>query len=330
MKRLLYIFVALTLLMSSCNPNKKGQEQIYLPESVGQLNSLAVVIDNELWEGSVGDTIRKYFAAPVDGLPTEEPTFSLHQVPPQVFEGNTRNSRNILLIRKEEPCKAYIKDNAFARPQVVGIIQGKTHREIACKVEEYAEQFIYAFKNNDLAEAQKRFTSSLNNDPQVEQALGFSFTMPSVYKVVKKENNFFWIERPIKGGTANIILYEMPAQPFITPDDKAQSIVKMRDSIGKRYIPGPKEGMYMVTETYLAPSIFETQLKGHRTIESKGLWEVKDFPLGGPYVNYMIEDKNNKRWVVAEGFVSAPMVPKRDFLFELEAIIKSIKFTTKK
>ena len=82
-----------------------------------------------------------------------------------------------------------------------------------------------------------------------------------------------------------------------------------------------------VTETYLAPSISEMKIKGRKTIESKGLWEVKDFALGGPYINYIIEDKAHNRLVVAEGFLYAPGVAKRDMLFELEAIIKSIEFS---
>ena len=93
-----------------------------------------------------------------------------------------------------------------------------------------------------------------------------------------------------------------------------------------KYIPGPEKGMYMVTETYLAPSVSEVKIKNHFALESKGLWEVKGFALGGPYINYIIEDKAKNRLLVAEGFLYAPGVSKRDVLFELEAIIKSISF----
>ncbi len=46
--------------------------------------------------------------------------------------------------------------------------------------------------------------------------------------------------------------------------------------------------------------------------------------MGGPFVNYAIEDKINNRYIIAEGFTFAPSVQKRDFMFELEAIIKSL------
>jgi len=47
--------------------------------------------------------------------------------------------------------------------------------------------------------------------------------------------------------------------------------------------------------------------------------------MSGPFVNYMFEDKANQRYVVIEGFAFAPSVAKRDYMFELEAIVRSIK-----
>ncbi|MDO4781948.1 MAG: DUF4837 family protein [Capnocytophaga felis] len=328
MKQLVLFIIGTFLLISCQNTSNKNKNdgEIYLPQSNGQINSLAVVIDNTLWKGSVGDTIRKYFASPVDGLSTEEPIFSLHQIPPQIFTDNTRNSRNILIIEKDSINNVVIKENLFAKPQRIGVIRGRTNRDITCEIQEHFAKIVREFKENDIRENQLRFQKSLNKEKDIEEKLGFKLTMPSVYKIVKKENNFFWIERQIKGGTANIIIYEMPPNSIPEGDARSEGIVKMRDSIGKRYIPGREEGMYMVSESAFAPSIYNTTIKDRKTIESKGLWEVKNFLLGGPYINYIIEDKPNNRLVVVEGFVSAPMTDKRDHLFELESIIKSITF----
>jgi hypothetical protein len=46
--------------------------------------------------------------------------------------------------------------------------------------------------------------------------------------------------------------------------------------------------------------------------------------MSGPFINYWIEDKANNRFLIAEGFVFAPSVEKRAYVFELEAIIQSI------
>ena len=58
--------------------------------------------------------------------------------------------------------------------------------------------------------------------------------------------------------------------------------------------------------------------------ETKSLWQVKDAFMSGPFINYWIQDTINNRYLVAEGFVFAPSVRKRDYIFELEAIIQSI------
>ena len=61
----LVLFMAL-----SCEEKKQRK---YLPGSIGGINTIAVVIENDLWEGPVGDKIREHFAAPLVGLPWEEP-----------------------------------------------------------------------------------------------------------------------------------------------------------------------------------------------------------------------------------------------------------------
>ena len=308
----------------SCNEVKEK----YLPQSNGQINSLAIVIDNQLWNGAIGDSLRYYFAQPLEGIPgSYEPIFSLHQIPPSIFKGNTRNSRNILIVDTDSQNQIDIRDTLYAKPQKVAFIIGQTTDDIIEQIRINSSKIIETFKENEVRESQLRFRNSLNKTDQIINKLGIKIILPSGYSIVKQENNFFWIERRIKGGTSNIIIYEMPLGSI--PSDyitRSETIVKMRDSIGEKYIPGREEGMYMITGKTFAPSIYELKIKNHFAIESRGLWEMKDFLLGGPFINYIIEDTKNQRYIVAEGFVSAPGFAKRDYLFELESIIKSIEF----
>lgn len=314
------------LFLVACNQEKKK----FLPNSNGQINSVAIVIDNQLWNGAVGDTLRNYFAQPLEGVPgAPEPLFSIHQIPPMIFKGNTRNSRNILIIDTNAKNRVDLRDTLFAKPQKVAYIIGQTTDDIISQIQQYAPQIISVFKDNEIKESQSRFKDSPNtNIEDISKKLGIKIMLPSLYSLVKQENNFFWIERRLKGGTANIIIYEMPLNSIPSDDVlRTEAIVKMRDSIGERYIPGREEGMYMVTGTAFAPSVYDISINKHAAVESRGLWEMKNFLLGGPFINYIIEDKANNRCVVLEGFISAPSVSKRDYLFELEAIIKSVEFT---
>ena len=62
-----------------------------------------------------------------------------------------------------------------------------------------------------------------------------------------------------------------------------------------------------------------------QAFETRGKWEVLNDFMAGPFLNYTVVDKANNRLIVVEGFTYAPSVNKRDFVFELEAIAKSLK-----
>ena len=102
-----------------------------------------------------------------------------------------------------------------------------------------------------------------------------------------------------------------------------KNIIKIRDSIGKIYVPGRLNGSYMITEKAYRPYFYKTKINDKKAFLTKGMWEVANDFMAGPFVNYMIEDKVNNRWLIIEGFVFAPSVNKRDYMFELETIIKS-------
>ena len=121
------------------------------------------------------------------------------------------------------------------------------------------------------------------------------------------------------------MFYELPLNAIKKDDSLVSQIIKIRDSIGEKYISGPVDGSYMATEMAYAPHVYETIIDNKPTIEVKGLWDVKNQFMSGPFIMYLIEDKVNNRYVVAEGFAYAPSVSKRNYVFELESIIKSIR-----
>ena len=86
----------------------------------------------------------------------------------------------------------------------------------------------------------------------------------------------------------------------------------------------------MVTEDSYAPYVFRINLKGKESYEMHGTWELNNDFMSGPFINYSIIDRTNKRILVLEGFCYDPSKEKRDLMFELEAIIKSVEFLKKK
>ena len=321
------LLTALTVLcFIACDDNSKSKNQRIVSESSGNLNNISIVIDNELWDGSIGETIRDVLAAPIYGLPQDEPMFTMNQIPPKVFSGFATKNRTVLKIEKgSDEAAIKIGNDVFAKPQKVVVIKGKTNKEIAQLIVDNADKIIAAFKSEELKEKQRRINLSLHENNNIQEALGLSIDFPSAYRIAKEEDKFFWIRKDITTGTINLMLYEIPFNKIKRNDSLIGQIIKIRDSVNKAKIPGPNENAYMITESAYAPFLSEIIVDNKPTIETKGIWDVKNAFMSGPFVNYMIEDKSNNRYVVIEGFAFAPSVEKRSYVFELEAIIKSVK-----
>jgi hypothetical protein len=319
------LFLVLITVISCRDKNKK----VYKPASLGAINTLAVVMEDHLWEGEIGDKVREYFAAPIPGFTRDEPIFTLEHMPQRVFTGQTRHRRAVLFVSLDTVNVAHMKTDLYASPQEVAVVKGRTKEEVIENIETHAGEFIAGLRKMELEETQDRFQRSLNKEKVLQEKFGISLTIPSIYTVGQQEDNFVWIDREIQKGTMNIVVYEMPWNSFTNDSTFVKDIVQMRDSIGKKYIPGPdipNKITYMVTEKAFAPYVFPAEVAGRKAAEIRGVWEVHNYPMAGPFLTYIINDEKNNRKLVVEGFTFAPSAGKRDYMFELEAILKTLKF----
>jgi len=316
--------VLFCVLLLACG-EKKDDSKIYLPASNGNLNSISVVVENQLWESAVGDSIRNIFAAPLNGLPVPEPLFSMRQIPPQVFDGFTTRSRIVLKIEKGN-VKAITKivKEAFAKPQTVAVVGGKTNKDIIAQLVENRDKIIDAFNKEEVKEKQRRINLSLLADEEMEKKLGFTINIPSAYRISKASEDFFWIRKNLSNAkTIELMIYEVPLETISKGDSTIIDVVKMRNKITKSKIPG-EDDIYMVVEDAYAPALFNTIIDNKPAYEVRGIWEMEGYTMAGPFITYAIEDKINNRYLVADGYVYAPSLEKRDYVFELESMIKSI------
>ena len=140
MKPVLVLLITFFSLFSCVE--KSGEESIASDSSFGEINSITIVVDDNLWNGEIGDTIRKKLAAPVDGLPQEEPLFTLNQYPTKVFEGTVKKNRNIVVIKKGNEVSFEYKENVFANPQQVFYLTATSNEEIVKLLEQKSGEII--------------------------------------------------------------------------------------------------------------------------------------------------------------------------------------------
>ncbi|MEZ4796975.1 MAG: DUF4837 family protein [Flavobacteriaceae bacterium] len=321
MNKILVLAIGLVTLLGCQSKNNN----IALSASSGNINNLSVVVDNDLWEGSVGESIRNIVGAPLYGLPQDEPLFTMRQMPTVVFSDFARRNRTVLKIEKGKDADTKYFEDVYARPQKMVVVSGQTNKEIIKEIETNANKIISIFKSEEINEKQRRISKSLHKGSNIESVLGVTLDFPSAYRVATEDNNFFWLRRDIKTGTLNILVYEVPLNVISDGDEAINDVIKMRDSIGKMYVPGPLEGTFMITEEAYTPFLSNTIIDNKPTYETRSTWEVKDAYMAGPFLNYAIKDEINQRYIIFEGFAFAPSVEKRDYMFEFEAIAKSLK-----
>ena len=311
--------------LNSCNNPTSN----YKPGSSGNINTVTIIINNDLWNSAVGSTIRNAFASEFVGLPQIEPIFNLKQMPFEAFSGFSRESRNIILIQKTNKDNVIIQADKYAQPQFLVAITGRNQTEIIQSVEKNKRRIISLIKTNEIREKQRRMKISKLEKNELKEFLSLDLIMPSAYKVFKKGvENIIWFQRETNKGTVNVLAYALDEKNF-SKGNSLSELIKLRDSVGKSFVPGRNKNSYMITEEAYEPYIKKTRVGGLNAFETRGTWELKNDFMAGPFINYLIKDTVNRRTIALEGFVFSPSSRKRELIFELESIFKSLRIYKK-
>ena len=316
-----HFFLVFIFLLTSCNQKPAGKRI-----STGEINHIAIIIDDQLWNGEIGDNVRSKFAAPVIGLAQEEPIFSINQYPAKLLEGYMTHSRNIIVIKKGDKNSFKIRKDEYAIPQNTVYITGTSVAAILNILNENSAEVVKLFQDTEIKLSQQLNDTLLLNRNRLRDRFKISMDVPVGYKYVLDENNFLWLKKDNISGNQSILIYQVPQTCLKRNSNAIDNIIKMRDSIGDLYIHGTVENSKMITEQGFAPYLTMITLDSKKTYHTKGTWELKNDFMAGPFINYAIEDTASKRLLIVEGFCYAPSKNKRDLVHELRAIIETIKF----
>jgi hypothetical protein len=117
------------------------------------------------------------------------------------------------------------------------------------------------------------------------------------------------------------MIYKSPRYELTT-----ENIVAERDRITKAYIQGAVVGAYpIVAKLEGYPLAQNLTLRYHNGVELRGLWESVRDKMGGPFYSFTQIAPDSASVITIDGFVYAPQEKKRDYLREVEAVVKSIQ-----
>jgi hypothetical protein len=321
MKKIALLVVIVSFLISCGN----SEEKRTLKEANGRINNLLVVMKNSEWEGAIGDELRKIIAEPVLGLPQPESQFEVTQIPTENFGSMLRATRSILNVGIGAENSISVASDMYASPQKIVTITGVDKEALITEIQNNSEKIISIFKDADIVSVQKNILKKYWDPSKIKtfEEQGFSLKIPRNYNMVEDNGDFVWYRYHLNGGNSmELIAYTVPM-----PEDEdaiENSIVEIRNAFGKENIPGQIEDSYMITEEAYTPHIFEVELAGREAFEARGKWEVKGVYMAGPFLSYTVVDKPNNRLIVVEGLTFAPSINKRDYMFELEAVLKTL------
>jgi len=120
-----------------------------------------------------------------------------------------------------------------------------------------------------------------------------------------------------------IQIYDYPAKG---PDDlNIANILEMRNAFTKKYTEGPREGSYMTLSKVYEPIAYDLKNNNMDVVELRGLWDLENGFMGGPFISHSVYDANRGRIVTVDAYIYHPNLKKRVKMRQLEAIVYSME-----
>lgn len=294
------VMVVMAIVAGSC-----GGKMSLKPGSSGAPYEVVVMGDST-------DIVAGVLSAAMPGLPQEEPMFDVIEVKGNNNDAAYNTSRNIVKIDIDPGQYAQTtinyEENVHAEPQIIVRVcapsaaalrrqlPGKALVQLLCRHEMGVETACLRKKHNPEAER------------TIELMFGCRMLVPPTMQTSLRGKNFLWITDNAATGMTSICIYTS----------------ENRDSVMKANIKGETDVMHMTT-TPNSTTVACTYRHGHKLTIRRGLWEMSGDAMGGPFVSHAITMPHGRRTIVAEAFVYAPEMRKRNLLRRAEASLYTLR-----
>lgn len=321
------VLLLVTSFLSSCvtetsrNPIK--------PNPTGKAGEVIVVISDAKWNTAVGDTIFYTLSQPFPVLPQDELFFDVVQIPQSSFKNIFKTHRNIVFFNigteHQEPKVTQSKDK-WANYQLVYNFYAPDDTSMIKLWGENYQTIISGIFNADISRFQSSFRSYQNPNAisKIKDLFNISMEIPSDFNSDAVYDDFYWITKETNTTTQGIFIYSYPYTD--TNTFSLNYIVGKRDEYLKKYVSGPIDGTYMATEKSVPLHTEQITLNGNYSYVVRGLWKTENYLMGGPFVSISVLDEINNRVVTVEAYVYAGKQDKKLYLWQTEAVIKTMKF----
>lgn len=298
-----------------------------------------VVCSAPEWEGAVGESLRSLLEQPVEMINQNEPMFNVLRITPNDFKNMLPAHRNILKVlvsSKVETASVAVQYDVESAPQIVLTLQGPTQQSLVDYLGANGKNLLYvlemAERDRTIRFAERHEAKALSEI--IGNVFGIVMKVPQGYELRSQSDDFVWASYEFPASSQGFFIYSYPYQGkgSLTADD----LVRMRNLFAAR-IPGPSAGSYMTTVDKLpdaeakeyvpfSPEYRTVKIGDRAWIEMRGLWDVENDFMGGPFVSYTTVNEQTGRVLTLDCYVYSPKYGKRNYLRALEHLVYLIDF----
>ena len=319
--RILSIFVLLSCLISCTSGDKK----VRIVPSKGLPSELLLVVDDKVWNSDVADSLKAITQGSVPGLMQNEPFFKTVRISSRHYSQTYTTFHSKLFVHLDTDLKCAIVGVArdvVAKPQIEVTVAAPNMDSLRKFLSEKAMYIRGLIEDAQIemraAELRKHYNSDLTQ--KIASIVGYGLKVPKQIRSSKKGKDFVWVGTNLNEKDLNIVLYTLPWDGRDFTDE--ENFVICRDSVMHDNIPGSQPDQWMQTTKIDGSPILFSRLRnieGQKVFEVRGLWEMRNGALGGPFISLSRVDSLSNKLIVAEGFVYSPSTDKRDLLRTVEA-----------
>lgn len=309
----------------------EGDDKALLPKSSGKYGEVLVVVDTFFENRKTGEQIQEIFNKSLEGLPQQEPQFRTSTVPPKGFQSILKRSRNILKLSIGNGKKSgfKIEEDVWAKDQLMIHISAGNDVDAARILSKNIATIRNYFNEKELERLEFQYRGKPQKDVMETMAEEYklSLLIPPGFVEMAKSETGFWLKKDKTIGQHQVLQgVSVTIRPYITDSIfNFEAMVPVRDEFTKEMIQGVRDSSFMAVYKEYLPVEQEINLNGFYAKEYRGLWNMENDFMGGPFLHYTLVDEKNNRVIELDAFVYAPKFEKREYLRELEAILKTFK-----
>jgi hypothetical protein len=240
------------------------------------------------------------------------------------FNQTTRLARCIVIVTVNPAVftstRIRYEKNVWARPQLVVYVNTPSASQLSQYMAKAGHRLTSLLTRAEINTAISTLRAGSNRkaESSIRRMFGWNMRIPAEMKAGKTGRNFIWLSDNRPDRMRNICVYSYSGTTL-----DAHRALAARDSVMRLNIPGELDGMYMQTTPGSVTAGLTTE-DGRTVMISRGLWEMRNDAMGGPFVSYSVVDSANSRIIVAEAFVYAPGTNKRNLIRSAEAALYTL------